>query len=346
MKTQKCLITLNPLTGTKELQLGYSRRGIKYLVGGVDVQLQLPFTRKEFITEQPNRQKGMSISGYQPKLSLRVINNEFNVVDNFGTYILKPSPEEYQNLAENEHAIMTVMKRLGFDVPPFGLVTFNKEKADTDNEFAFLIKRYDRNEEDHSKIHQEQLDGSMGISEKYGKVNGIKMVSYEQVCKFLITQIDSSLAFKRDLFLRIMYAYLLGNNDLHLRNFGILMPSLEKNSLAPIYDYVSTAPYPDVFRDCHMALPLLASEENDGPLASGFNTKYGEYIGYDFIEFAKGIGLNDKTTKKLISNAYNKRDIVRSTIRESFMPDEHKDKIIQCFNCRLTYLQEISYTPL
>lgn len=83
--------------------------------------LELPFTRSQFIQELPERQKGMSISGYQPKLSLCVTDKTLQVVNNNGNYILKPSPEAYPHLAENEHATMMVMQRLEFNIPPFGL---------------------------------------------------------------------------------------------------------------------------------------------------------------------------------------------------------------------------------
>ncbi|MCP4987518.1 MAG: HipA domain-containing protein [Colwellia sp.] len=341
-----CLVTLMPLKGKKEYQPGFTLQGIKYLVGSAEVQLQLPFTRREFVTEQPKKQKGMSISGYQPKLSLRIVNNQFKVVETFGTYILKPSPEEYPNLAENEHAIMSVMRNLNFEVPPFGLVPFQPDPDNNKIEYAFIIKRYDRNEDDQSKVHQEQLDGAMGIKEKYGKIDNIQTVSYEQVCQFLIDNIDSSLQFKRELFKRIMYSYLLGNNDLHLRNFGLIMPNEEKNQIAPIYDFVSTAPYSDTFSDCYMALPLLRIEESENDLAPGFNTKYGQYIGYDFIEFAKGIGLNSKITVKIISEAIKKKGVVVDTINNSFMPDKHKSEVISYFNQRLSYLQVQNYSPI
>ena len=341
-----CRVTLSPLKGKKEYQPGFSLQGIKYLAGGADVQLQLPFTRREFVTVQPKKQTGMSISGYQPKLSLRIVNDQFTVVDTFGTYILKPSPEEYPNLAENEHAIMSVMKKLGFDVPPFGLVPFQRA-TDSDNvEYAFLIKRFDRNEEEQSKTHQEQLDGAMGIEEKYGKVNGVQTISYERVCQFLIENIDSNLQFKRELFKRIMYSYLLGNNDLHLRNFGILMPNEERNRLAPIYDFVSTAPYLDTFADSYLALPLLKVEENDNELASGFNTQYGQYIGYDFIEFSQGLGLNGKLAVKIISEAVKNKAIVIDTIDSSFMTEAHKMEVISCFNQRLSCLRIQDYNPI
>ena len=341
-----CRVTLKPLEDKKEYQPGFSLQGIRYLAGSVDVQLQLPFTRREFVTVQPKKQRGMSISGYQPKLSLRIVNDQFTVVDTFGTYILKPSPEEYPNLAENEHAIMSVMKKLGFDVPPFGLIPFQQASDSDKVEYAFLIKRFDRNEEEQSKIHQEQLDGAMGIEEKYGKVNGIQTISYEQVCQFLIENIDSNLQFKRELFKRIMYSYLLGNNDLHLRNFGIIMPSEEKNTLAPIYDFVSTAPYLDTFADSYLALPLLKVEENDNELAPGFNTPYGQYIGYDFLEFAKGIGLNSKLAAKVISEAVKDKVIVINTLESSFMTEDHKGEVIRCFNQRLSFLQVQDYNRI
>ncbi len=346
MLMNNCRITLTPLDGKKEYQPGYSLQGIKYLVGKADINLQLPFTRIGFVTEQPKKQKGMSISGYQPKLSLRIVNNQFKVVETFGTYILKPSPEAYPYLAENEHAIMSVMKRLKFDVPPFGLIPFQVDPDNGKTEYAFIIKRYDRKEEDQSKVHQEQLDGAMGVNDKYGKVDGMQTVSYETVCQFLIKNIDSSLPFKRELFKRIVYAYLLGNNDLHLRNFGIIMPSEEKNKIAPIYDFVSTAPYVGTFLDCYMALPLLKIEEKDGDLAFGFNTKHGQYIGYDFIEFGKGIGLNSKLSIKIIADAVNKKNIVIDTIKSSFMSEDHQTAIIRCFNQRLNCLEVQNYEPL
>lgn len=343
MNLDRCLITLEPLKGKKELAEGYTRKGVKYLTGNTTTNTTLPFTRSRFVEVEPINQKGMSISGYQPKLSLCIINNQFDVVKNSATYILKPSPEQFPMLAENEHAIMLVMKKLGFDVPPFGLVAFSKEKDEDPVEYAFIIKRYDRVNE-LEKIHQEQLDGSMNIANKYGKIDDVSKVSYEQACKFLIKNIDSSLKFKQDLFLRITYAYVLGNNDLHLRNFGILVPKVGPESLAPVYDYVSTIPY---FEGDPLALPLLAREENETDLAPGFNTEHGTYIGYDFILFAKAIGINEKMALKLLHNVTNKNaSIILETINDSYMKDEHKDKVSSCINLRLKALKATVHQPL
>ncbi len=94
----------------------------------------------------------------------------------------------------------------------------------------------------------------MEINDKYGFVDGKKNVSYETAAKYLITNIDSSLKSKRDIFQRIVFAYVLGNNDYHLRNMGIILPNDAPPSLAPIYDFVSVVPYPSAFTE-YLALP-------------------------------------------------------------------------------------------
>lgn len=87
----------------------------------------------------------MSISGFQPKLQLIIKDEHFDSVNQQGNYILKPSPEEYPFLAENEHATMRIMKELGFDVPENGLVSFAGEQ--NHKEFAFVITRFDRDKQ-------------------------------------------------------------------------------------------------------------------------------------------------------------------------------------------------------
>lgn len=118
---------------------------------------------------------------------------------------------------------MRIMKELGFDVPENGLVSFAGEQ--NHKEFAFVIKRFDRDEQQ-TEIHQEQLDGAMNIRDKYGKIgaDNEQYVSYEQIAKFILQHTENHLAQQREIFRRIIYAYLLGNNDLHLRNFSFIYP--------------------------------------------------------------------------------------------------------------------------
>lgn len=303
-----------------------SRKGIKALFSQRNAKSVLPFTRREFVEEKPFIQKGMSISGAQPKLSL-VLNSLglLDVVDNGGTYILKPSPEQFPNLAENEHAIMSCMKALGFDVPEFGLIPFAPSAETGKQELAFIIARYDRDGE--SRIHQEQIDGAMGIADKYGKDGKYQTVSYERVGGFITDKVDSSIAVKRDYFKRVVCAYLLGNNDFHLRNIGVLHHRDRTLSIAPVYDYVSVVPYPQFYTQ-HLALPLLIREEYDHELAAGYDSGHGELVGYDFMEFATGFGIKAALSQKYINDILLKKDTLIEIVSHSYMTAEHKKIVI------------------
>lgn len=331
-----CHILLVPLTTIEEQQTGYSKKGTQSLVGTTNFNFQLPFSRTDFLQIKPIVQKGMSISGYQPKLQLIIQNNQFDTIDKQGQFILKPSPEAYHYLAENEHATMAVMRALGFAVPANGLVQFNSQF-----EYAFVIKRFDRTDNGEF-IHQEQLDGAMNITEKYGKIGNDdeQYISYERIAKFILEHTRSDLLQKIELFRRIIYAYLLGNNDLHLRNFSFIYNKNREITLAPIYDFVSVCPYPEVFNSCYLALPLLEKEEGGRELADGFDSIYGQYIGKDFIEFGENIGINAKLLReKLIPEIIKEQTIVIETYARSFIPAEHLKKIVDCYQQRLKFLQ-------
>ncbi|MGK3141652.1 type II toxin-antitoxin system HipA family toxin [Pantoea sp. C2G6] len=336
MNTERCLINLNPLDDSG-LKTGFSKKGILHLLGEQNVALSLPFTRSQFIQELPERQKGMSISGYQPKLSLRLEKGELVVVNNDGTYILKPSPEEYPHLAENEHATMCVMQRLKFDVPPFGLMPFRQQENQR-TELAFVIKRYDRLSANQGRLHQEQLDGAMGLSDKYGRVSNKKTISYEKAAKFLNSRVSNSLKSKRDLFLRIVYAYVLGNNDFHLRNIGIILPENHSPRLAPVYDFISVVPYPAAFGE-YLALPLLEREENDTENAPGLDSDYGEYVGADFILLAQGMDINPALAKKWLKEVVSNHKLISDTYTESHMPEAQREAVLNYVARRIKLLE-------
>lgn len=337
---KRCHILLTPLVQAKEQESGYSTKGLKHLTGSGKVNPQLSFTRNEFIHELPKAQRGMSISGYQPKLQMVVQDGEFAVVEHQGEYILKPSPAEFPHLAENEHATMTLMTRLGFDVPPHGLVSFAREQDDSENELAFVVRRFDRDIQTGAAIHQEQLDAAMNVGEKYGKTgsDGKQYVSYQQLAEFLTQHVNNNLAFKIDLFRRIAYAYLLGNNDMHLRNFGLIHPRMGEPTLSPVYDFVSVAPYPAIFSSGFMALPLLVCEEGDRELAPGFKTAYGEYLGMDFKVLGLSMGLTDKLIVKLLNDLQKESRVVEAVYRDSFMPAQAIDATLRCYHQRLDRL--------
>lgn len=338
-----CLIGLHPLKRTDRAR-GMCKKESEMLFGEGCAITQLSFTRSEFIADKPAEQKGMSISGAQPKLSLKISEEkELMVTPDNGAYILKPSPEAYPGLAENEHAIMLCMAYLKFAIPPFALIPFRPEGQDNQSELAFIIRRYDR--KGGVKIHQEQLDAAMGINDKYGNINAQQTVSYERAAKFLIKNVDSSLKAKYDILQRVVCAYLLGNNDMHLRNLGVVYSADGKASIAPVYDFVSVVPYPSSFSEV-LALPLLEKEESGYGVADGLDSHIGEYTGHDFLEFASGMGLNRNLAIKKIQHITSQVEKLMEIINGSYMLNKHKKVVCEYISRRATLLNTFELAEL
>nr|WP_232461624.1 HipA domain-containing protein [Tatumella citrea] len=187
-------------------------------------------------------------------------------------------------------------------------------------------------------MHQEQLDGAMAVPDKYGlNEQSEHTVSYERAAKFVAGYVDSSLAGKRDIFLRILCAYLFGNNDFHLRNIGLLYSPQGRVSIAPVYDFVSVVPYPSSFTEV-LALPLLEPEERNQGIARGLDSYLGEYTGYDFIELAEGMGIKPRLAEKYITSVTVQRDRILSIIESSYMRNQHKSDISAYIRRRVTLL--------
>ena len=130
----KCPITYEPC------QDKYSVSGLAKLSPRLSNLVELPFTAQEQRREAASRSGKMSIQGVQPKLSakLSVKNQEFQIVDSHGTFIIKPQSEIFTEVPENEDLTMKMAKSFGIEVPLTGLV-YSK-----DGSLSYFVKRFDR----------------------------------------------------------------------------------------------------------------------------------------------------------------------------------------------------------
>jgi serine/threonine-protein kinase HipA len=131
---------------------------------------------------------------------------------------------------------------------------------------------------------------------------------------------------------RVIHAYLIGNNDMHLKNI-----SLQKNpentsryydKLTPNYDSLFTDGFEYVDNDGFLALDLLES---------GFSEKYayhGFYTGHDFIELGIRLKIPERLIKKTIEDMANKKDSLKEVVTHSYMPDGMKTRAIEILNDR------------
>lgn len=332
MKSEYCKISLKTLTGN-ERPAGYHNGEFKALFGSTRVNPELPFSRSEFFQSSKQKVQGMSISGVQQKLSLKVNeNHELEATTEGGEYILKPSPEEYPCAAENEHAAMQVSRLLDIETALCGLVTFQG------GELAYITRRFDRLKGG-NKQHQEDLMQcfDMESDNKYGK-------TYEEAGKLIDEATNGKQAVILDFVRRVILAYAIGNDDLHLKNFSV--QRLPDNTgryydrLTPIYDML----FCDAFRSGEsglglLALGLLHDKEDGDEHFTDMYTRYGYYTGHDFLELGRRLGLNEKPVRTFITKLRTKQKQILELISHSYMPDEMKARASELVKSRIQALQ-------
>jgi serine/threonine-protein kinase HipA len=208
----------------------YSAQGLRKLSPRLSGLAPLPYTAEEQVHEAAARAHKMSIQGIQPKLSARlnVAKGCFEIVDIGGQYILKPQNPQYPRLPENEDLSMRFAEMAGLEVPLHGLV-FSR-----DGSMTYFIKRFDRlgrNE----KLAVEDFAQILGLSRETKYDASMEKVAsvIESFCTFPAIE-------KIKLFRMTLVSFLIGNEDMHLKNFSLITRQ-GKIELSPVYDMISTS---------------------------------------------------------------------------------------------------------
>ena len=162
-----------------------------------------------------------------------------------GSWIVKLPSSRFDAVPENEYSMMELARMLGMDVPETQLLPINQIANIPDgigkfgdsfkNAQAFVIKRFDRAGE--QAVHIEDFAQMFGVypQDKYKKAS---MRNIAQVIG--IEGQDEDIAeFTR----RLVFNTLIGNADMHLKNWSVIYKDKRAASIAPAYDFVSTIPY-------------------------------------------------------------------------------------------------------
>lgn len=228
----------------------YSLKGLRLLSRGLTTLHALPFSAEELRQEASLRAEKMSIQGVQPKLSavLNIKNNCFDIVDNQGKYILKPSLSNYPEVPANEDLTMKLATLVGIEVPLHGLL------YDRDNTFTYFIQRFDRTHKKNKVAVEDfaQLSGSSRET-KYD-------FSMEKIIPIIETYCTFPVLEKHKLLVRILFNFLIGNEDMHLKNFSLITRE-GKTELAPAYDFLNTTILLSRVKE-ELALPLKGKKSN------------------------------------------------------------------------------------
>lgn len=172
------------------------------------------------------------------------------------THIVKQSHIRLDGIVTNEQLSMLAARKCGIDISESFIVNAGKG---IDSEVLFATKRYDRIIDETSpmignlkrpyRIHQEDFAQAMGIAsfEKYEREDR----NYaEKMFEIIRNYTRSPLEDQLRLWNRIVYNFVLGNTDAHIKNYSLLYdPHMEGISLAPAYDMLSTVIYESATRD-------------------------------------------------------------------------------------------------
>jgi serine/threonine-protein kinase HipA len=176
-----------------------------------------------------------SLSGIQPKLALIEQNGIFRPVraKELSTHIGKfPSPR-HDDLTANEYLTTMVLKTL---LPDDSIIDLHMGRIEGFTDQVLIITRFDRTP-DGQRIHFEEFNQLLGYPSeaKYGG-------SHKSMADFIRETPGCLPAETFRLYLRILAGLLLGNTDMHLKNFAMFHTAAGLR-LAPAYDAVSAALY-------------------------------------------------------------------------------------------------------
>lgn len=158
-----------------------------------------------------------------------------------GSWIVKLPSARFKAVPENEFTMLELARRTGIAVPENKLIDIASikglpEQAHTVEGKALAVKRFDRLP-DGSPVHMEDFAQVFGEFPN----NKYKFHSYANIASVLWAEIgeDSVIEFVR----RLVFSVVIGNADMHLKNWSLLYPDRRTPALSPGYDFVATLPY-------------------------------------------------------------------------------------------------------
>ncbi len=241
-----CPISLEPLPAGRE----YSEAGLKSIHPKLKHLEPLEYSYEEQLKEVRRRSDKMSIQGVQPKLSavLKLKDSSFALVNRGGRFILKPNPLAYEEVPANEALTMSMASAVGIDVPVHGLLRAQ------DDSWVYFVKRYDRVGRS-GKVHVEDF-AQLSASTRETKYDS----SLERVVQ-LVDKFCTFPAVERPkLAKRLLFCFLTGNEDMHLKNFSIWVQG-GVVSLTPAYDLLNSTLVLENAKE-ESALPLDGKKKN------------------------------------------------------------------------------------
>lgn len=256
-----------------------------------------------------------SLTGVQPKLSLHLNKHEgsqrLTIIGLWGGFIMKPQTDAYPQLPEIEDLTMHLAEIAKIDVVPHTLMRM------ADDALCYVTRRIDRTSkgekiamEDFCQLTERQTEYKYKSSyEAIGKA----IMRYSSVPKMDLTNFMEAL----------LFSWIVGNNDMHLKNFSIYEPMKGKPRLTPAYDMLNAA---------------IVNPRDNEELALTLNGKKSKIKTDDFIKAAATLGLQENVIQNLFTKYKAIEEKFVTCIMDSFLSEELKDAYIELISRRIEKL--------
>lgn len=249
--------------------------------------------------------KGFTVPGVQMKLSMDLALEgrlRLTLVNHPAGYILKPQVKEFSTLPEAEMLAMCMAETCGIATVPHALVMAG-------NEYAYITKRVDRIIVPGTPIKMLAMEDfcQLDLRLTQDKYRG----SYERCAKIIQRYSTRSGLDLSELYLRLVFSFLTGNSDMHLKNFSLLETDEGSGqyALSPAYDLLPV----------NVIMP-----EDTEEFALTMNGKKTNLHRKDFLIFADSCGLGRKPAEKMMDKLVSMRPHFAVMIGESLLPEKLK----------------------
>ncbi len=240
-----------------------------------------------------------SLTGVQPKLSLHLQEHEgskrLTIVGLWGNYICKPQTTQYSMLPEIEDLTMHLAELARISVVPHTLMRM------ADNSMCYLTRRIDRT----SKGKKIAMEDMCQLTERQTEYK--YKSSYERIGKAILEYSTVPQMDIVNFFEIILFSWLTGNNDMHLKNFSLYEPKEETIRLTPAYDLINAA---------------IINYKDDEELALTLNGKKKNIKKQDFYTFANSLGIETVIVDKIIHKYVKLNQKFADFIDNSFVSTE------------------------
>jgi len=280
---------------------------------GKPIRPTIPISQQEIAAEAQKLAGKLSISGVQPKLSVRLEGDQLIAVAEQGLFILKPQTQNFPELPQNEYLCMQMGQRFGLRTAACLLLELSDQTP------AYLVKRFDRYRRGRriEKLACEDMHQILGGPDKYAG-------SHEQIAQAIRQHCTFGPLELQRFFEMALFNFAIGNGDAHRKNYSLLKSEDGNVSLSPAYDLVSSR---------------LAIPEEKEELALTLNGKRNRLQRRDFQDFAAHIGVAGAYAEKRIADLFGLQDEFAAMTANSTLSEDLRNRLVTIMADRLDRLR-------